>query len=215
MPYIYKITNDINGKIYIGKTLSTIEQRFKEHCKDYLKERNEKRPLYNAMKKYGVEHFHASIIEECDEFILSEREIFWIEYYGSFKNGYNATLGGDGRPYIDYDLVVNTYKELKNIKEVAKKLNINQDTISKILKIRKEYIYTNKEILTKKYGKSVNMYTLDGTYLQSFPSLAAAGQYLIDNNLTNCKLTTIRYHISEVCQGKRKTAAKFIWKLSK
>ena len=39
MPYIYKITNDINGKIYIGKTLSTIEQRFKEHCQDYLKER--------------------------------------------------------------------------------------------------------------------------------------------------------------------------------
>lgn len=212
MPYIYKITNDINGKIYIGKTLSTIEQRFKEHCKDYLKERNEKRPLYSAMKKYGVEHFHANIIEECDESILSDREIFWIEYYGSFKNGYNATLGGDGRSYIDYDLVVNTYKELKNIKEVAKKLNISQDTISKILKIRKEYIYTNKEILTKKYGKSVNMYTLDGTYLQSFPSLAAAGQYLIDNNLTNCKLTTIRYHISEVCQGKRKTAAKFIWK---
>ena len=38
--------------------------------------------------------------------------------------------------------------------------------------------------------------------------------YLIDNKLTNCKLTTIRYHISEVCHGKRKTAAKFIWKLS-
>ena len=212
MPYIYKITNDINGKIYIGKTLSTIEQRFKEHCRDYLKERNEKRPLYNAMKKYGVEHFHISVVEECDESILSEREVFWIEYYGSFKNGYNATLGGDGRPYIDYDLVVNTYKELKNIKEVAKKINISQDTVSKILKIRKEYIYTNKEIFTKKYGKSVNMYALDGTYLQSFPSLAAAGQYLIDNNLTNCKFTTIRYHISEVCQGKRKTAAKFIWK---
>ena len=121
MPYIYKITNDINGKIYIGKTLSTIEQRFKEHCRDYLKERNEKRPLYSAMQKYGVEHFHISVVEECDESILSEREVFWIEYYGSFKNGYNATLGEDGRPYIDYDLVINTYKKLKNIKEVAKK----------------------------------------------------------------------------------------------
>lgn len=43
MPYIYKITNDINNKIYIGKTLYTIEHRFKEHCKDSKKRQNEKK----------------------------------------------------------------------------------------------------------------------------------------------------------------------------
>ena len=46
MAYIYKITNQINGKVYIGKTLSSIEERWKEHCKDYKREYCEKRPLY-------------------------------------------------------------------------------------------------------------------------------------------------------------------------
>ena len=49
MAYIYKITNDINDKIYIGKTLFDIEKRFKEHCKDSRNISNEKRPLYSAM----------------------------------------------------------------------------------------------------------------------------------------------------------------------
>lgn len=120
MPYIYKITNDINDKIYIGKTLNTIEKRFKEHCEDSRRDKKEKRPLYFAMKKYGIEHFHIELIEECEENVLSDREVHWIEFYNSFRDGYNATLGGDGKHYLDYDLVVATYKELKNASEVAK-----------------------------------------------------------------------------------------------
>ena len=105
MPYIYKITNSINGKIYIGKTLQSIEERWKEHCRDCTKSRVEKRPLYEAMNKYGKENFSIELVEECEESVLNEREVFWIEYYGSFKNGYNATIGGDGRPYIDYEMI--------------------------------------------------------------------------------------------------------------
>ena len=55
MAYIYQIINDINDKIYVGKTEFSIEKRFKEHCRDAFKERSEKRPLYSAMRKYGVE----------------------------------------------------------------------------------------------------------------------------------------------------------------
>ena len=58
MPYIYKITNDINNKVYIGKTLSTIDKRWKEHQRDSQKRRCEQRPLYSAIRKYGIEHFH-------------------------------------------------------------------------------------------------------------------------------------------------------------
>ena len=122
MPYIYKITNKLNGKIYIGKTNRSIKERFEEHCKDRLKRVKEKRPLYSAMNKYGVENFSIKLVEETD--IPEEREKYWIEYFGSFKNGYNATLGGDGKPYIDYDLVVATYKEIPVQTEVAKRLNI-------------------------------------------------------------------------------------------
>lgn len=210
MAYIYQITNNINGKIYIGKTEFSIEKRFKEHCNDAFKDRNEKRPLYDAMKKYGVENFSISLIEETNN--PEEREIFWIEQKGSFKNGYNATMGGDGRRYIDYDLVIATYKELGVIKDTAEKLNISIDSVSAILHQNNVPINSVKDILTKRIGKITNMYSLDGTFLRSFPSTSEAARYMIENNLTNCKQSTIRQHIAEVCTGKRKTAAKYKWK---
>ena len=118
MPYVYKITNDINNKVYIGQTTRTIEERFKEHLYEVVRGRHLDWPLYKAMKKYGVQHFKPEIIEEtCD---LDERERFWIEVYRSFKDGYNATIGGGGRPYIDYDLVIETYKQTRSMK-----LNLN------------------------------------------------------------------------------------------
>ena len=74
MAFIYKITNDINDKIYVGKTEFSIEKRFAEHCKDAFKRTEEHRPLYNAMRKYGIEHFHAELIEETNS--PEEREIY-------------------------------------------------------------------------------------------------------------------------------------------
>lgn len=210
MAYIYQIINDINQKIYVGKTEFSIEKRFKEHCKDAFRERNEKRPLYLAMQKYGVEHFYIELIEETD--IPEEREIYWIEKLGSFKNGYNATMGGDGKKYIDYDLVIATYREIGVIKDVAKKLNISPDSVSFILHQNNEPINSCQDIQTKKYGKVVNMYSLKGEYLQTFPSVGAAARYMVENNLTGCKHTTIKQHITEVCTGRRQTAAKYKWK---
>lgn len=120
MGYIYKITNDINDKVYIGKTEFDIEKRFKEHCRDAFKERNEKRPLYNAMNKYGIEHFKIEEIEQCNN--IEKREKYWIEYYDSYNNGYNATLGGDGKTLINYDSVVKNLKKEKQLKRYLKKL---------------------------------------------------------------------------------------------
>ena len=210
MAYIYKITNDINGKSYIGKTEFSIEKRFKEHCSDALKEKNEKRPLYSAMRKYGVEHFHIEQIEETD--IPEEREKYWIEFYQTYFSGYNATKGGDGRPFIDRKLVVSTYQELKNINETARKLNISPDSASYILHENNVQIISSQEIAVKKFGKEVDMFDLQDNYLKSFQSLGQAGNYMIENKLTNCKFSTIKYHISEVCRGKRKTAGGFKWK---
>ena len=79
--YIYKITNDINDKVYIGKTLQSIEKRFNEHLKDSDRRRYEKRPLYNAMNKYGISHFSVSLVEEVPIEQLNEREIYWIQQY--------------------------------------------------------------------------------------------------------------------------------------
>ena len=71
MPYIYKITNLINGKIYVGKTSNTIEERWHEHIHDSTKEKCEKRPLYDAFNKYGISNFQ---IEQIEEIELSAEE---------------------------------------------------------------------------------------------------------------------------------------------
>lgn len=212
MSYIYKITNQINGKLYIGKTNRTIQERFKEHCRDYLKRENEKRPLYSAMKKYGICNFSIELIEECALNEAEIREKYWIEFYGSFKYGYNATLGGDGKAYIDRDLVIKTYQELQTIKSVAKQMSIDEKTIRDILRDNNIIIRQTPEVNKDKYGITVGMYDKEGKFLRMFASYSEAGQWLIDNNLTGCKLGTIRTHISEVCNGKRKSAAKFVWK---
>lgn len=210
MAYIYQITNDVNNKIYIGKTEFPIEKRFKEHCSDAFRKGKEKRPLYAAMRKYGVEHFHIELIEETNN--PEEREIYWIEKKKSFKYGYNATLGGDGKKYIDYDLVVSIYKELGSAIDTANFLKISKDSVSHILHEKNIEVIPSQVVIAEKYGKVVNMYNLNEKFLKSFPSVNAAATYMVNNQLTNCKLTTIKQHISEVCQGKRKTAAKYKWK---
>ena len=211
MAYIYQITNDVNQKIYIGKTENSIEKRFKEHCWDASRERNEKRPLYNAMRKYGVEHFHIELIEETDN--PEEREIYWIEKKQSFKNGYNATIGGDGRKYIDYDLVVKTYQDLQNIKLVAKQLNRDESTISKILKEKNIDIKSSIEWMRENRGKKVGQYDLNDNFIQSFDSRGLASKYLIDNHYTtSVAIDAVAGRIGQVCNGKRQTAYGFKWK---
>lgn len=101
-------------------------------------------------------------------------------------------MGGDGKKYIDYDLVIATYREIGVIKDVAKKLNISPDSVSFILHQNNEPINSCQDIQTKKYGKVVNMYSLKGEYLQTFPSVGAAARYMVENNLTGCKHTTIK-----------------------
>lgn len=94
--FIYKITNKINGKVYIGKTKHPIEDRFKKHIK--CAESKVNRHLYDAMNHYGYENFELCLVESCgDESDLSEREKFWIQEYNSQSPaGYNMTEGGDG-----------------------------------------------------------------------------------------------------------------------
>lgn len=211
MSYIYKITNKENGKIYIGKTLSTIDERWKQHCIDYTKRRYEKRPLYAAMNKYGIDCFLIEEVEECDEASLSIREKYWIEYYGSFKNGYNATIGGDGRQYIDYDLVVATYQQVKNQTKTAKMLGIDDCTVRKILNIRNINKYPSKSIgdFVQK-SIAINMFSKDGIYIKSFPSAREAAKYVLLHQ--SCRsVGGAAAHILDVCKEKRNSAYGYKW----
>lgn len=209
MAYIYKITNDINGKIYIGATEFSIKKRFEEHRRESFRASKIHRPLYEAIKKYGIEHFHVEQIEETDS--PKTREQYWIEYYGSFTDGYNATMGGVGRRFIDYDEVIKVYKETNCIKQTSILLGIDQRNTATIIRAMGVGTLSSSEVIVEKYGKVTDMLTLDGKYIKSFPSTNAAAEYMVENNLTKCKKTTIKQHITEVCTGRRKTAAKYRW----
>lgn len=202
MAYIYKITNDINDKIYIGKTYhSSIETRFKEHCKDSQRERCEQRPLYSAMNKYGVEHFSIELVEECDN--PEEREKFWIEYYGSFKYGYNATIGGDGKPYCDYELIYRLFKKGLTLKDIAMKTGYCADTCAVAVKA---FNVSQEEIIQRgreKSFKAVCKIDKDSDeILCIYPSITAAYKEMGKQQSG---------HIASVCRGKRKTAYGYKW----
>ena len=96
---IYKCTNNINNKIYIGLTTKTLEWRIKKHKDDYKRKIQDKNHLYRAMRKYGFENFSWEIIDTATtKEELSEKERYWIKYYDCFDNkdkGYNSTSGGE------------------------------------------------------------------------------------------------------------------------
>lgn len=164
------------------------------------------------MQKYGIEHFHIEMIEETD--IPEEREKYWIEYFDSFRKGYNATLGGDGKTLIDHSKVVEVYNKLLNVSETARQLKISQDSVMDILDKNNIKRCTCGEVTAEKMGIKVDMFTLNGEYLNSFLNMSCAARYIIQNNLSKAKESSIRQHISEVCKNKRKTAYGFIWKFS-
>ena len=210
MAYIYKITNKINNKIYVGKTLSSISKRWQEHCKDSKKILKEKRPLYSAMRKYGEDNFYIEQIEECPDEIVNEREIYWIEYYQSFKKGYNATKGGDGKHYLDYDLICETYKQVQSMAKTAKLCGCHEDSVRNILKNRNISILSGPECSKNINGKIINMYSKTGEYIKTFASIHDAWRYLVEHDgrsgSSGCS------HIGQAANGKRKTAYGYIWK---
>lgn len=100
MHYIYKITNKINGKIYVGKSKNPVS-RFSRHIKvaeTFPESDNHFQAIHGAIKKYGRESFILETIEVCDDSNVDNREIYWISELQTQekKYGYNLTSGGDG-----------------------------------------------------------------------------------------------------------------------
>lgn len=133
---IYKITNQINGKVYIGQSVN-IEKRWTKHRKasetmDY--------PIYRAMRKYSLENFSFEIIEECSLSELNKRESFWIQFYSSAlqEKGYNLTLGGSSSS--GQSLTLEDVLEISNLllttdlgnQEIGKIYEVSENIVSGI-----------------------------------------------------------------------------------
>lgn len=211
MSYIYKVTNKINGRSYIGSTNRTPHDRWIEHISSSKSERCKDRPLYIAMNKYRVENFDLETIEECDDDIAFEREIYWIDFYDTFRNGYNATYGGGGKSTIDYGLVYETYKQLGlSLADTADRLGISKDQASIIIR---SLSGANRLKRIDKRSVRVNMFSKDMKYIRTFSSINDASKFLVEQNGVgeNC-ISGYGAHISKACRGERKSAGGYIWK---
>ena len=204
MAYIYQIVNDINDKIYVGKTEETLEKRFYIHCKDAQTERCKNRPLYNAMNKYGFEHFRIEELEKTD--YPDEREQYWIEKLNTYHNGYNATLGGDGKRRLDYDKIIERYCVLGSQKLVAEELGIDAGSVRQVLKMNEIPI-----IKTPATNKAVRQFTRQGEVIQDFISCSEGARWLISQEITQAKLGTVVNKITECANHKRKSAYGYLW----
>ena len=98
---IYKITNMVNDKCYIGCS-KNIEHRWIAHKSESIIEKNSQYnySIHKAFRKYGIDNFSFEIIELVPDENLFEREKYWIDFYKSYDNGYNETLGGDCGPSL-------------------------------------------------------------------------------------------------------------------
>lgn len=139
---IYKITNKINGKSYIGQTVKPIEKRYKRHIHDA---KVDNYALHRAISKYGVENFEIETLETVSREKLDEREIYWIKKFNTHifaenSCGYNMTTGGDSMPGLIRKLtphnVEDIREKIKNTeltwKEIAKPYGVSEFIISDI-----------------------------------------------------------------------------------
>lgn len=208
---IYKITNQVNNKCYIGQSIC-IEKRWKEHI--YEAEKGDKNyKLYLAIRKYGIDNFTFEVIEECSEKDLNEKEIFYIKKYDSYLNGYNSTLGGQGKNFqriIEPQKIYELWDKGLSVKEINEILKdkIGHTTIQKYLQNYKNYSIkeSNKRgfLRSQKNNQKKNpvkQYDLWGNFIAEYESYEQAEKITkIDSVL-----------IGRVVNGRQKQAGGYQW----
>jgi group I intron endonuclease len=198
---IYKITNTINGKIYIGQTHQSLIRRFYTHCN----RSNGCTILGPAITKYGKENF---IIEEIDRAATTEelnaKEIHWIEFYNARCKtvGYNVAKGGRAKPLsseaklksaeskIGKKHSVDTIEKMKKTQQ-NRRPQTEQEILKAKIGIRKSWLKkleTNDMIFINKYRNKF-LVKIFGTRLESFKTIEQAklfrNEYVkrFDNNI--------------------------------
>lgn len=207
MGYIYKITNNINQKSYIGKTMRDIDTRYKEHIRhsQYID-----LPLYRAFNKYGIENFTISQIEECDNNILDNREIYWINYYKTYSNGYNCTAGGEGgiKTYEeDLEEIIQRYKNGERLDLLCREYHHDYNSIKPHLLEKGVIIETHAgpKKLSKKIAQ-IDPNTKE--IIQIYESISAAARAICEPGKNP---RAIANHISKQ-KNTNNICHKFLWK---
>ncbi len=163
--YVYKVINKINGKIYIGETLNTLEKRFYQHCNDAYNKTYWNYYFYRAVRKYGKENFEIFEIQkviDSDRKILKskllELEEVYIKEYDSFNFGYNSNSGGRHPLYVSAETRI-----------LQSKRKLEDPRTKDNLKYARSFHHNEKEVVAYNYET--------GEQIKKFNSIKEASEY--------------------------------------
>ena len=187
MGIIYKITNMVNNKIYIGQTTYSASHRLKQHINSAM--HNSGCPyLGKAIRKYKPENFVIDTIEENIPYeLLNDREIYWIEYYNSNDSniGYNLTRGGNLNSFSisleDEKIINDLWNSGKTIGQIYDITQHAIKTIDRVLLTNNTYSVSEAMKRSSSKAKSVCQYSLCGELLNRFDSLSDAANVVNGN----------------------------------
>lgn len=218
---VYRLTNIITNKVYIGITTQTMSQRMIRHKARF--NRGDKYKLYNAWHKYGWDSFVVDIIDETPQTVeeLLQAEKKYIALYDSYHNGYNSTLGGEDNPMDREDVQekhLNSMRSAENRERVSQFFKEFQEKYPESEKARRAKISEAlKGERNGMYGKlppnakRIGMYTLDTDELvKEFETAKEAIEYIQTirpNTSDNGKV-----NINSCARGERKKAYGYKWR---
>lgn len=185
---IYKITNKINNKCYIGQTIKTAEERWKEHKRSI----NINHPncinktLYKAMRKYGIENFTFEVLQDNIENFeqLDKAEIYWIDYYNSFIKGYNETFGGQQyHKILPNKEIIEDYYKTRSARKTALKFGISNNTVDDILNSNNIPRFTFRQAAGQRIAISKD------NFYKEFDSVKDCAEWFVENKI--CRTTKV------------------------
>lgn len=211
MACIYKITNIINNKVYIGETTRTINARWRQH-KARAKDSQYTEYLYRAIRKYGIENFTIEELTKCADEDRFKIETEYITKYRSWVgfedcNGYNLALSQEGIAPIMAQEILNCWNDGLTLVQISERLHLCDKTIRYSLRndgITQEQVYERRNQNAGKHSrKPIIQYTMDGEYINQYESITAA---------TKAMNKTSPSQIQKSCAGKISlTAYGYIW----
>jgi len=190
---VYLICNKTNNKKYVGQTSKTLGDRIAMHI---WQSKNQRGYFHKALSKYGIENFDIQIIDVCDnKSSLNEREIYWINHFGSNNRdlGYNLTKGGSAYTHVSVPKKDSDATKQKK-SESAKRKWQDQEYRNRYKRSRKDYI-------------KIAQLDLNGNLVNVHPTITDAEKYLFGKRNDKLRIKLVVKNMDYyLCNG-------FMWQL--